>query len=129
MRSIGDRCRSFKKGTTMAAGSRAMIADAERRFPIRVRIAVPAGGLGQRLNAIYAWLDQNCGADGWKMTPAGLRGIVNDAVAIYFQDAALAAGFVARWCRQRSPELEEGAFVVRDDDPVPPRPAPAPRTP
>src|SRR5690349_24719094 len=73
-----------------------MIADAERRFPVRVRIAVPAGGFGRRLEAMYAWLDQNCGADGWKITPAGLRGVLNDAVAIYFQDAALAAGFVAR---------------------------------
>src|SRR4051812_27833117 len=95
MRSIGDRCRSFKKGTTMAAGSKAMIADAERRFPVRVRIAVPAGGFGRRLEAMYAWLDQNCGADGWMITPAGLRGGVNDAVAIYFQDTALAASFVA----------------------------------
>jgi hypothetical protein len=106
-----------------------MIADAEPRFPIRVRIAVPAGGFGRRLEAMYAWLDQNCGADGWKITPAGLRGVVNDAVAIYFQDATLAAGFVARWCRQRSPETKEGAFVVRDDDPTPPRRAPAHRSP
>ncbi len=113
----------------MAAGSRAMIADAERRFPVRVRIAVPSGGFGRRLEAIYAWLDQNCGADGWKMTPTGLRGVVNDAVAIYFQDASLAAGLVARWCRQRLPEVAEGAFVVRDDDPAPPRSAPSHRTP
>ena len=63
---------------------------------------------------MYAWLDQNCGADGWKITPAGIRGVVNDAVAIYFQDAALAAGFVARWCCQWSLEIIEGAFVVRD---------------
>ena len=33
---------------------------------------------------MQAWLDENCGADGWAMTPAGLRGVVNDAVAIYF---------------------------------------------
>src|SRR3954471_6761298 len=113
----------------MTTGSRAMIADAERRFPVRVRIAVPAGGFGRRLEAIYGWLDQNCGADGWKMTPAGLRGVVTHAVAIYFQDAALAAGFVARWCRQRLPEIEDGAFVVRDDDPVAPRSAPSHRAP
>jgi len=61
------------------------------------------------------------GQDGWMITPAGLRGVGNHAIAIYFQDAALAAGFVARWCRQRLPEIEEGAFVVRDDDPAPPR--------
>jgi hypothetical protein len=113
----------------MAAGSRAMIADAERRFPVRARIAVPAGGFGRRLEAMYAWLDQKCGAEGWKKTPAGLPGVVNHAVAIYFGNAALAAGFVARWCRQRLPEIAEGAFVVRDDDPVPPRHAPSHRTP
>jgi hypothetical protein len=62
-----------------------MIADADRRFPVRVRIAVPVGGFGRRLDAIYAWLDQNCGADGWMITPAGQRGIVNDAAAIYFR--------------------------------------------
>ena len=36
------------------------------------------------------------GQDGWMITPAGLRGVGNHAIAIYFQDAALAAGFVAR---------------------------------
>ncbi len=105
----------------MATSSRAIIADAERRFPVRFRLAVPPGGFGRRLEAMYAWLDQNCGADGWMITPAGLRGVVNDAVAIYFWDAALAAAFVARWCRQRLPQIADGAFVVRDDDPAPPR--------
>ena len=105
----------------MAASSKAMITDAERRFPMRVRIAVPAGGFGQRLDGMHAWLNQNCGVDDWLITPAGVRGVVNDAVAIYFRDAALAAAFVARWCRQRLPEVAEGAFVLRDDDPVPSR--------
>jgi hypothetical protein len=92
----------------MTGGPCAMIADAERRFPVRTRIAVPACGFGQRLEAMYAWLDQNCGADGWVITPAGLRGIVNDAVAIYFRNAALSAGFVTRWCHQRLPEITDG---------------------
>jgi len=45
------------------------------------------------------------------MAPAGL-GVVNDAIATYFRDAALAASFVARWCRQRSTEakLDFGHF-------------------
>jgi hypothetical protein len=47
---------------------------------------------------MHAWLDENCGADGWVMAPAGLRGVVNDAVALYFLDATLAAAFVSRWC-------------------------------
>jgi hypothetical protein len=45
-----------------------------------------------------AWLDENCGADGWSMTPSGMHGVLNDAVSIYFADATLASAFVARWC-------------------------------
>jgi hypothetical protein len=37
--------------------------DAERRFPVRVRIAVPPEGFGSRLDQIIAWLDANCGFD------------------------------------------------------------------
>ena len=45
-----------------------------------------------------ARLDENCGADGWAMTPSGTRGVLNDALSIYFADATLASAFVARWC-------------------------------
>ena len=70
-----------------------MITEAERRFPVRIKLALPSGGLGERLDQMHDWLDENCGADGWVMTPSGLRGVVNDAVAIYFLDPASAAGF------------------------------------
>jgi hypothetical protein len=53
-----------------------------------------------------AWLDENCGADGWAMTPSGTRGVLNDAVSIYFLDPTLAGAFVARWCAGSVPELE-----------------------
>jgi hypothetical protein len=43
--------------------------DAERWFPVRIRIAVPDQGLGDRLNQVQEWLHQNVGADGWVMTP------------------------------------------------------------
>jgi hypothetical protein len=36
----------------MMTSSKAMISDAERRFPVRIRIAVPPGGFGQRLEAM-----------------------------------------------------------------------------
>jgi hypothetical protein len=74
------------------------IRDADRRYPVRIRVAVPVGGFGSRLDQIHAWLDQNAGADGWARTPSGFRGVVNDAVAIYFADATIASAFVARWC-------------------------------
>jgi hypothetical protein len=38
------------------------------RFPVRTRIAVPSEGLGGHLDQIIAWLDADCGADGWIST-------------------------------------------------------------
>src|SRR5262249_12000511 len=92
---------------------------AERRFPVRIRLALPPGGFGTRLTDIYAWLDENCGANGWAMTPSGLRSVVNDAVAVYFLDAATAAGFVARWCAGQQGEAVDGLFRLRKDAPEP----------
>jgi hypothetical protein len=69
--------------------------EAEHRFPVRVRIAVPPEGLGNRLDQIISWLDANCGADGWTSTPSSTRGVVNDAVAIYFADVTLARACMA----------------------------------
>jgi hypothetical protein len=103
----------------MAANSKLMITEAERHFPCRIKIAVPRGGLGQRLTEMHAWLDENCGADGWAMTPAGLRGVINDAVAVYFLDAASAAAFVSRWCAGAKVEVSDGAFQIREDQPAP----------
>ena len=80
----------------MAASSKLMITEAERRFPVRIRIAVPPEGLGSRLDQIIAWLDANCGADGWTSAPSSTRGVVNNALAIYFADVTLANACVAR---------------------------------
>jgi hypothetical protein len=102
----------------MAASSKHMITEAERRFPCRIKLGVPIGGLGARLTEMHAWLDENCGANGWVMAPAGLRGVVNDAVALYFLDATLAAAFVSRWCAGSKVEISNGAFQVREDQPA-----------
>jgi len=82
----------------MPGNPREMITMAERRFPVRIRIAIPPGGLGQRHGRMTAWLDENCGADCWTTTPSGTRGVLNDAVSIYFADVTLASAFVGRWC-------------------------------
>jgi hypothetical protein len=103
----------------MPGNPRDMITSAERRFPVRIRIGVPPSGLGQRHTQINAWLDENCGADGWAMTPSGTRGVLNDALSIYFADAALANAFVARWCVGARVEATGGVFQVREDEPVP----------
>jgi hypothetical protein len=66
-----------------------------------------------------AWLDENCGADGWAMTPSGTRGVLNDAASIYFLDTTLADALVARWCAGYRVETAGGVFQVRDDDPAP----------
>jgi hypothetical protein len=101
----------------MTATSEFMIAEAERRFPMRIRIGVPPDGLGSRLDQIKAWLDENCGAEGWAMKPSGTRGVLNDAVSIYFGDPTLASAFVARWCVGVKVETAGGIFQVRDDAP------------
>ena len=103
----------------MAASSKLMIIEAERRFPVRIRIGVPPEGLGSRLDQRRAWLDGNCGANGWTLTPSGMRGVRNDAISIYFLDPTLAAAFVARWCAGYKVETAEGVFRVRDDEPMP----------
>jgi len=52
----------------------------------REAVAIPPGGLGQRHSEMTAWLDENCGSDGWAMTPSGMRGVLNDAISIYFAE-------------------------------------------
>src|SRR5207245_1351036 len=58
----------------MAASSRLMIGEAERRFPVRIRLGVPPEGFGSRLDELKAWVDDNCGAAGWAMTPSRRHG-------------------------------------------------------
>jgi hypothetical protein len=41
-------------------------------FPVRIRIAVPDRGLGECLNDIQQWLDENAGADGWTTSPGSM---------------------------------------------------------
>ena len=89
----------------------------ELRFPVRIRIGIPPEGLGSRLDQMNACLDANCGADGWTSTPASTRGIVNDALAVYFLDATIASAFVARWCAAQRIEIVDGVYRVRDDEP------------
>ena len=47
------------------------------------------------------------------MTPSGVRGVLNDAISIYFADATLASAFVARWCAGARVETAGGVFQVR----------------
>ena len=103
----------------MPGNLRGMITVAERHFPVRIRLGVPPGGLGQRYSELTGWLDQNCGADGWAITPSGVRGVLNDAISIYFGDTTLASAFVARWCQGSRAETAGGVFQVREGEPAP----------
>jgi hypothetical protein len=117
----------------MAAPARRIQREAERQFPVRVRIAVPPGGFGRQLSDMHAWLDEVCGATGWISAPAGLVGVLNDAVAFYFDDAAFAHAFVNRFCCGYRPvevnRSVEGAFSLCTEMPEPRRIAPAHKTP
>ena len=53
------------------------------------------------------------------MTPSGTRGVLNDALSIYFADATLASAFVARWCVMAKVETAGGAFQEREEEPEP----------
>jgi hypothetical protein len=51
----------------------------------------------------------------------GMRGVLNDAVSIYFTDATFASAFVARWCSGQRIETTGSVFQVREDEPAPPK--------
>jgi hypothetical protein len=63
------------------------------------------------------------------MAPAGLAGVVNDAIAFYFADAAFAHAFVARFCCGYRVEAIAGAFAFRNDPLPARRDAPGHKTP
>lgn len=94
----------------MAAPAERLRREAERQYPIRVRIALPPQGLGRQPSIMHAWLDATCGAGGWASAPAGTAGVLNDAVAFYFPNAAHAHAFVDRFCCGY--RVEPGAFAV-----------------
>ena len=81
----------------MQAAPRHLEHEALRSHRWRVLIAVPPAGFGPQLAIMRAWLDHNWGPAGWAAAPAGISGIVNDAVAFYFADRAAARAFVDRF--------------------------------
>jgi hypothetical protein len=63
----------------------------------RVLIALPPDDGQGQFEIMRRWLDNVCGPGAWQSAPAGRNGIVNDAVAFYFADQALARAFVGRF--------------------------------
>lgn len=70
---------------------------ARRPCPWWVLVAVPPDGFGAQLSIMRAWLDETCGPAGWASAPAGIAGIVNDAIAFYFAEPETARAFVGRF--------------------------------
>ena len=73
------------------------------------------GGIGRLYPAMTEWLNENCGIKGWSIAPAGTRGILNDAVAVYVSSPTCAVSFVARWCIPGDPP---GFYGLRDQEPA-----------
>jgi hypothetical protein len=98
-----------------------MITMAERRFPVRIRIAAPPDAMRRCHAQITAWPDENCGSDGWALTPSGTRGVLSDGISIYSADVTLASAFVARWCVGSNYKVERtgGVFQLRENEPAP----------
>jgi hypothetical protein len=103
------------RGRTAVSGTRA-----DRRA---------GAGVGRQLEIMHAWLDETCGAEGWATAPAGTTGVVNDALALYFEDAAFAHAFVSRFCCGYRVETIAGAFALRSDVRSERRGTPAHKTP
>jgi hypothetical protein len=49
----------------------------------------------------------------------GRHSVLKDPIAIYLNDATLAAAFVARWCVGYKVESADGVFQIREDAPTP----------
>lgn len=69
---------------------------AEWYFPIRVRVAVPPGGLGSKFDAMQLWLSQHVGTGTYFIGGEAGAGL-QDAALFYFLDADIAAAFVSHF--------------------------------
>src|ERR1700730_202262 len=114
-RSARAGCSGQRRNLIMPGNPRAIIAEAERAFPVRIVIRVPPNGIGARYMPMTEWLDVECGVGGRSITPTGTRGIANDAIAIYMSGPTCAVAFVARWCVGGDPP---GLYELRQDEPA-----------
>ena len=62
-------------------------------FPVRVKLAVPPGGLGPKLTAIGAWLQERAGKGNYAVHSA--PGLAGDTMAVHFREVDTARAFVA----------------------------------
>ena len=98
----------------MPGNPRAIVAEAERRLPVRIAVKIP-NGIPQ-YQQISDWLDENCGLRDWAITPigGGRFPLGEDAVAVYVGTPACAVAFTARWLITGE---RPGFFTLRYDGP------------
>jgi len=64
-----------------------------------------------------AWLDYNCGPDGWMIAPTACAASSTTLWPSISSTLRLPQPLF-RWCRQPLLDVADGAFVVRDDEPA-----------
>ena len=84
----------------------------DEAFPVRIKIAVPEGGLGYALNAAENWLAREIGVGGFAVHSVPALG--TDATAFYFRDVETAKDFVDAFPDLR---LADGTLFQHYDTP------------
>jgi len=74
------------------------------RFRIKVKFAIPSGGLGRVTDDLYAWLNQRLGRGRYAVHPDRWDGYVQ-ASAVHFDDPD-AVNEVVAWLEARVPAVE-----------------------
>jgi hypothetical protein len=108
------RSKNFMAGAKMTGLLHQQHSQPSRRNTATCNSFGKRGRFGQRYTPMEDWLDEHCGLGGWSMTPAGIRGVINDAVAIYVSQPTCALAFVARWCT----DSKDGFYEMREDEPA-----------
>jgi len=96
----------------MRAAQQAIL-DAERPFPVRIRVAVPPEGSSDSLDRIIAWLDAELRC-GWVDLDSIQRARRRQRCAGHlFRRYNVRTAFVARWCVAQKVEIVDGVYPVR----------------
>ena len=79
----------------------------ERRFPVRVRVAIPGEGFGTQLDEMHRWLRREVGL--YRYATHGSSTPEQDAVAYYFHDTDAADRFVQEFGLELVSKIDERA--------------------
>lgn len=82
----------IRSNGAMAQRTRLQSKTDDLAFPVRVKLAVPPGGLGGTLNAIGVWLHEQVGKGNYAVHSA--PGLGGDAMAVYFREVETARAFL-----------------------------------